>query len=441
MKILNIGAKQWYEDAMMHEPSIKAGIERVLKTAGRISGQGLVYHAQGSGAVLMSAETCAFCAYSLRHAVTGDFCRYACLGAAMQALASGEPHYQRCWAGLLYVTVAVAPRGIYRGGLSSGGFRAEGEEADIRDSVAERLSAVPRADPGPFLARLCSLRAISPSALRGLGLFLMESTFSGGVNDSGAVQKQHARYEHQRRIAEAYATIRHSGVEPPDVLGDAYRLVAYFNRRDRDGAMQFISGHLARLLLVSRWNLTKLRAHVRVLLAVITSQDVLDGMAWAAATSRELMTMARIEKADTVEGICSEVADLVLEHFGRHEAVAGDAPRLAERVSVWLQGHYHEPATLREAARAVGASVSAISHQLPRETGKSYRQLRMDLRMTEARRLLATTGRSLGEIAEACGFTDQSHFTRHFRREVNLTPGRFRALLKLDADLVRSLDQ
>ncbi len=432
VKVLNIYAIVWYEVAIMATDITKTKLLRLLKGFGQTSGQGAVYHAQDAGGVLMNGETCAFCAYSLRHPVTGAYCRYACHGAAMQTLSSGEAHYQRCWAGLLYVAVAASPKGAYKGGIECGGFYAEGEAEEIAEMVSGRLRAVPNVDLVPFLTRIRSLREISASALRGLGLFLMESTFSEGINSSRMVQRQHERYEHQRRIAEAYATMQGREVTPPDVLGDTYQLVSYLHRRDRDGAMQFISGYLAKLLLVSRWNLTRLRAHVRVLVAVITSQDILEGMDWVVATSREQLAMARIEKADNVELICSEVADLVLTHFGRLEAEDLQQMRLSDRVLAWLQGHYHEPATLHDAARAVGASVSAVAHRLPVEVGKSYGRLRLELRIAAAKRLLAESGMGISEVAESCGFSDQSHFTRLFKTEVNLTPGQFRALLDLN---------
>jgi len=422
---------------MAVDPS-KEKLQNLLASFGRISGQGAVYHPQDGRSVMTNAQVCAFCAYSLKHPVTGDYCRYACHGAAMQTLSSGEPHYQRCWAGLLNVTVAAAPRGIYRGGVESGGFYAEGEVDDIREIIAERLKAVSHVDPVPFLARVRSLRELSASALRGLGLLLLENTFSEGINSSLTVQKQHECYQRQRQIAEAYATLQGREVTPPDVLGDTYQLASYLHRGDREGAMQFISGYLAKLLLISRWNLTRLRAHVRVLMAVMTSQDILEGMDWTAATSRELLAMARIEKADNVEAICSEVAELVLAHFGRLDADAQRGLRLSDRVLAWLQGHYHEAATLRDAARAVGASLSSIAHRLPVETGKSYSRLRLDFRIAEAKRLLAETDLGISEIAESCGFSDQSHLTRCFRAEVNLTPGRFRSLLDPEKAMIDS---
>lgn len=410
----------------------KAKLQHVLQIIEQISGQGAVYHPQDEGEMLSNGVTCAFCSYSLRHPVTGTYCRYACHGAAMQTLSSGEPQYQRCWAGLLYVAVAVVPHGAYKGGIECGGFCTEGEGEEIADIVKRRLKAVPNVDVAPFLRRMGSLREISASALRGLGLFLMESTFSEGVNSSRTVQKQHERYKRQRQIAEAYTSMQDREMAPPDILGDTYQLVSYLHRRDRDGAMQFISEYLAKLLLASRWNLIRLRAHTRVLLAVITSQDILEGMDWTAATRRERLTMARIESADNVEQICSDVTERVLAHFGRLDVEEHRPVRLSDRVAAWLQGHYHEPATLQEAAKAVGASVSTVAHRLPVEVGKTYCRLRLEFRITEAKRLLAENRLNISEIAESCGFADQSHLTRLFKAEVNLTPGCFRALLDLD---------
>ena len=62
------------------------------------------------------------------------------------------------------------------------------------------------------------------------------------------------------------------------MLGDTYQLVSYLDRNDREGAMQLISTYLAKLLLVSRWDPVKLKAHLRVLLSVMTSQELLRGV-------------------------------------------------------------------------------------------------------------------------------------------------------------------
>ncbi len=407
---------------------LKASLQGIVDTIGKVTGQGAVYHPSGAGRPLVNGSVCAFCSYCLKHPAIEPYCRYACHGAAMQTLSSGEPHFQRCWAGLLYVAVAVAPEGEYRGGVAIGGVYAEEEGEEIRDILMQRLAAIPNLDREPLLERADALRAISPGALRGLGVFLLESTFSSGINSSSWFHKQHDRYERQRKIADAYADLRE---EPtvPDIVADTYQLASYLHRRDRDGAMQFVSRYLAELLLISNWNLTKLRAHVRVLLAVLTSQDIIGGTDWAAATRREWRALARIEKAASTESICTEVAEIVLLHFGQLEARETGSKGLGDRIIEWLEQNCHGRATLREAARAVGVSESTLAHRLPDETGKTFGQLRREIRVSLAKRLIATSEMGISEIADTCGFSDQSHLTHQFKAETSLTPGQFRKKL------------
>jgi len=378
---------------------------------------------------IIGEATCSFCRYCLQHPSTAPYCRYACHSAAMQTLASGEPHYQRCWAGLLFVSAAIAPGNEYHGGISIGGFYAPGEDSELRETLLRRLSGMPGLSARDFTERLRSLHEIEASALHGLGLFLFEATLSSGANSSIWFTHRHEEYVRRREIAEAYIDLKQQPVSPPDIIADTYRLVSFLHQHDEEGARRFISQYLAKLLMLSNWNLVKLRAYVRVLLAVITSQDVLNGMDWEVATRREWIYMTRIEKASEVEAICLAVAELVMEHFSSTDITGGDNRALSDRVIEWLERNCGEKATLRDAAKAVGASTSSIAHQLPGETGKTFAELRREIRIAKAKRLLATSTMNISSIADACGFVDQSHFTRVFRREISLTPGMFRKML------------
>lgn len=368
--------------------------------------------------------------------MAGRYCRFACCNAAMQSFSSGEPFYTQCWAGLLFVTVAIAPRNRVCGGISAGGFLAAEDAGETRQAVADCLHALPKRETDVLLKLIGTLKRITPSALRGAGLYLMEATCSSGLNSAAFFARQNEKYRQQREIAEAAADLRHRD-DPPDLLADTYRLVDYLDREDRERARQFVSRYLARLLTVSNWDQDKLKAHLRVLLAVVTSQSILRGESWSAATSRELRFMNRLERAATTEESCYEAAAMLQSHFGLGEPEdVGDATGLSERVSAWLQAHFHEKVSAAEAARAVGASLSRLTHQLPKETGKSFRTLLMEVRIAEAKRLLATTTLEVRDIAGRCGFFDQSHFTRALREAINLTPGQFRALLKPTAEEV-----
>ena len=48
-------------------------------------------------------------------------------------------------------------------------------------------------------------------------------------------------------------------------------------------------------------------------------------------------------------------------------------------------------------------------------------------RVEQAIKMIADEARSLGDIAHACGFSDQAHFTRLFKRFTGQTPRQYRA--------------
>ena len=61
--------------------------------------------------------------------------------------------------------------------------------------------------------------------------------------------------------------------------------------------------------------------------------------------------------------------------------------------------------------------------------GKPPHQFVLEKRVQRALELLRDGEGTIAEIAEAAGFSSQSHLTANFRRVTGLTPGRFRRSL------------
>jgi AraC-like DNA-binding protein/ligand-binding sensor protein len=414
------------------------GLAALMAGIAEVTGAGAVYHGLHDRALSMNARVCGFCAHCVRHPATRAFCRYACCDAALHAFGSGEPYFYRCWAGLLFVTVAVAPRNRCVGGVSLGGFTAPDAAGDVAHALEQQLASLSRAERAGFTSRLPTLQPVTPAALRGLGMYALEATFSGGLNAPAFFRRQNEKYVQQRRIAEAFAEVRLHNPSPPDIPRDAYQLLAYLERNDRQNAMRHLSTYLAKVLLVSNWDQDRLRAHLRVLLAVLTSQDILKGLPWNVATNRELRCLARLEKAETTEDSCYEIAEFIKEHFGDRRLDDAGSGTVAERAVRWLEQNLQEHCTLAAAARAIGVSTSTIVHRLKAQTGRTFRELRRETRLAQARKLLATTDLQISDIASLCGFFDQSHLTKALRLGANLTPRQFRRLLHPSkADILR----
>jgi AraC-like DNA-binding protein len=99
---------------------------------------------------------------------------------------------------------------------------------------------------------------------------------------------------------------------------------------------------------------------------------------------------------------------------------------VARRLRELLDERVADGVTLAEAAGAVHAHPAHLVRAFGAAFGIAPHQYLMSRRVERARRLLLD-GMRPGEAAAVAGFYDQAHLTRHFRRWVGVTPGRYRS--------------
>jgi AraC family transcriptional regulator len=119
----------------------------------------------------------------------------------------------------------------------------------------------------------------------------------------------------------------------------------------------------------------------------------------------------------------------VLEMLGAIAGLEGaekTAPGWFGRVKGRLQEGFREPLRMRDLAREAGVHpghLARVFRKMERRTPGEYQQR---LQVRAACELLRDPEWPLAAIAAECGFADQSHFTRVFRRVVGSTPAQFR---------------
>src|SRR5690606_32137193 len=78
--------------------------------------------------------------------------------------------------------------------------------------------------------------------------------------------------------------------------------------------------------------------------------------------------------------------------------------------------------TVAEVADRVGWSRRHLGERFRQEIGLSPKAAARVVRFHRARRLLATGGRGLAEVAAVAGYADQAHLTREFKDLAGATP-------------------
>lgn len=100
--------------------------------------------------------------------------------------------------------------------------------------------------------------------------------------------------------------------------------------------------------------------------------------------------------------------------------------RIQQKMAEYIYAHYGEDLSLESIAGAGNISRSQASKLFRKYTGLSPVVYLNRHRLEMAQHLLRSTGESIAAIALACGFTDQSYFSRLFMREYGITPLQYR---------------
>src|SRR5258705_2275539 len=99
----------------------------------------------------------------------------------------------------------------------------------------------------------------------------------------------------------------------------------------------------------------------------------------------------------------------------RHLSRARDRRRLSAReirtVTEFIDAHLDEQLSLAQLAQTVSLSQYHFARRFREATGTTPHRLVTERRVERARRLLTSSTLPISSVANACGFSDQSHLT------------------------------
>jgi AraC family transcriptional regulator len=100
-----------------------------------------------------------------------------------------------------------------------------------------------------------------------------------------------------------------------------------------------------------------------------------------------------------------------------------------QRVYDYIEAHLDDRLSLADLAGVACLSPYHFSRSFTQAVGVGPQRYVMQRRIEKAKTLMRRTNQPLALIAQEAGFSDQSHLTSLFRREMGTTPGQYRAAL------------
>jgi AraC-like DNA-binding protein len=161
-------------------------------------------------------------------------------------------------------------------------------------------------------------------------------------------------------------------------------------------------------------------------MAAYFSQPVVRDAAMGRALARAIGAAGQAQESLRAEELTRDVLVRMLQRYGERRT-SGDETKSAGmarmvRIRDYLRSHFDQDITVDALAREAGLSRVHLTRAFAQQFGVPPHIYLNAVRLERAQAGMLA-GQSLAEVAAACGFADQSHFSRRFKGSVGLSPG------------------
>ena len=323
-----------------------------------------------------------------------------------------------CPLGLVFVASSVSDEtGNLAGGLVAGPI--------IMGSVQDTLQELPCGEMAPQLEELpeMSTRQVTD---------LAEVLAAVTVAISGMPHSKAGKfvYEQERLLSAIYDVkeryMSRDG-EMPYAMGWEKKLQALIRSRDKAGSRELLNELLGEIFFLSNFNLDEIKARVMELVVLISRASIDAGADVQEIFGFNNEYIQKIEQFTSIEelsvwltGIMHRFIDYTFD-FSRIKHI--DA---VYKTMEYVRANYDKKLSLDEIARNAFLSKAYLSSIFKEEIGESLTNYINRVRIEKSKVLLLDKEVSLIDIANLCGFEDQSYFTRVFKKMVGISPKKYR---------------
>lgn len=322
--------------------------------------------------------------------------------ALREALRWGEPTMMLCQHGMILWAVPVMYNADLLGGLMS-------------------------AAPDPSLPE--ESPQLTPTQIRQAALDLLAKAEEANLTNGALLELRRAAAQRESRRAEAIHALKERGHH---TLRDVYlveepALIAAIKRGDRASARESINRVLVGLYFLGRERPELLKSLLLELVVMMSRSAVEAGGDPAALLGANYSSFAELASLEGEEELCAWLVGMlerIMDAIHTHHSYPISA--LVGAAVQYMEEHLGEDLNRDEVARRACLSPAHFSRVVKQTYGQSFTDLLTQMRVDKARERLTLSEDSIIQIALDCGFSDQSYFTKVFKKLAGQTPGEYR---------------
>jgi AraC-like DNA-binding protein len=128
----------------------------------------------------------------------------------------------------------------------------------------------------------------------------------------------------------------------------------------------------------------------------------------------------------------SAITELLQRHGNKRNSLLGlgHETLAVKRVRDYIDSFFAENISMQQLAKHVELSPFYLARLFQKTVGLPPHAYQIQRRLQKAKQLIHR-GVNLTDVAVECGFTDQSHLNRHFKRSQGVAPGAYQKMIQI----------
>ena len=369
----------------------------------------------------------AYCRVIQEHVFSPAGCEKEYTGAAALAHQLGEAYIFACHGGLFHIAYPLSGDGQLYGAVLCGPFLMDQPDSSALVELDEKMKLTNRVALDLY-DEMNSLPVWPPDKVTQASK-LMHYIFSPLVPE-GRQEMRRAREMRfqQARIGESIQTYKaaQTPTKYPYLLEK--ELISRVKSGDSAQAKRVLNDLLGYVLFAEGRKEDNLRARSMELCAILSRVAMDHGSQPEAIMHMTDRFYDRLFRSAGVEDICLSLSEIV-DTFMDQMFHLGAQPEEIQRAIRYINQRFASGLTLTEVAGHVHLSPSYFSALFHQRMGVSFREYVNQVRVEESKRLLSLSLGGIDEVAASVGFSDQSYFSKVFRKYAGMAPKQWRSQL------------
>lgn len=250
------------------------------------------------------------------------------------------------------------------------------------------------------------------------------------------LNKKKALYDEQRILNEKIQELKEIGLLTSDIsnkypINLEKDLSIAIIKGDEPGAKAILNNILGHIFFKHTGDNRRIFV-MTMELVIVMSRAAIEG--GARYTDVSILTQDMFMKAtesDDIEVICTQLITvlerMILFVFPMKNGEAEQRSVLRKAI-IYMNKHLQENITLEEVAQAINLSSTYFSRLFSHQMSTTFIEYLTMIRIEESKKYLVDAKQSISDIALRMGFSDQSYFSKVFKKVEGMTPGKYRKM-------------